>query len=105
VIPTAEPEAWLTKQQLVVGEKPTVAGCLLFAEEPQALLPKRSAVKLFRYKTTADVGERDTLAFDPLTIEGDTYTLIYRTVEQTKKVVEDVKRLGHSGLETVSYPP
>lgn len=104
VIPTAEPEEWLAKQQLVVGEKPTVAGCLLFAEEPQALLPKRSAVKLFRYKTTADVGERDTLAFDPLTIEGDTYSLIYRTVEQTKKVVEDVKRLGHSGLESVTYP-
>jgi len=37
-----------------------------------------SAVKLFRYKTTAEVGERDTLAFDPITVEGDIYSLIYR---------------------------
>jgi ATP-dependent DNA helicase RecG len=41
VIPTAEPSAWLTKQMLLRDARPTVAGILLFAEEPQALLPKR----------------------------------------------------------------
>jgi ATP-dependent DNA helicase RecG len=31
VIPTAEPEAWLQKQQLIRAGKPTVAAILLFA--------------------------------------------------------------------------
>jgi len=49
VVPTAEPEAWLRKQQLIQGNKPTVAGLVLFAEEPQAALPKRSGIKVYRY--------------------------------------------------------
>ncbi len=49
VIPTAEPEAWLQKQQLLRGGKPTVAAVLLFGEEPQAVLPKRCGVKIYRY--------------------------------------------------------
>lgn len=40
VVPTAEPEPWLRKQRFIVDQSPTVAGTLLFAEEPQALLPK-----------------------------------------------------------------
>src|SRR4030095_10644563 len=64
VIPTAEPKAWLQKQQLLRGEKPTVAAILLFAEEPQAILPKRSGVKIYRYQTSAAEGGRETLAFD-----------------------------------------
>ncbi len=39
VIPTAEPEPWLQKQQLLRQGKPTVAAILLFADEPQAILP------------------------------------------------------------------
>ena len=104
VIPTAEPEPWLAKQKLTVGSKPTVAGVLLFAEEPQASLPKRSAVKIYRYKTKDDEGNRDTLAFDPLTVEGPTYDVIYTSVEKTKELVEDIKKLGASGLESISYP-
>ncbi|WP_051978400.1 hypothetical protein [Edaphobacter aggregans] len=70
IVPTAEPDAWLRKQQVIVGDKPTVAGVVLFAEEPQALLPKRSGIKIYRYKTTADEGTRETLDGDPLSIEG-----------------------------------
>jgi ATP-dependent DNA helicase RecG len=40
VVPTAEPEAWLNKQKLIVLGKPVAAGALLFADEPQTLLPK-----------------------------------------------------------------
>lgn len=104
VIPTAEPEPWLRKQQLISDDKPTVAGLLLFAEEPQALLPKRSAVKIYRYKTKEETGERDTLAFDPLTIEGAVYDLIYSAVDKTKELVEDIKKMGSRGLERVVYP-
>lgn len=104
VIPTAEPEAWLKKQNLITENKATVAGVLLFSEEPQAVLPKRSAIKIYRYKSKEDAGERDTLAFDPLTIEGEIYDLIYSAVEKTKEIVEDIKKLGPKGLEKVEYP-
>lgn len=105
VVPTAEPEAWLRKQMLIVDQSPTVSGTLLFAEEPQAILPKRTAIKLYRYKTTAAEPGREHLVFDPLTVEGWAYKLIYDAVARTQDIVEDLKRLGESGLMDVEYPP
>jgi len=46
IVPTAEPEPWLRKQRFIVDQNPTVAGVLLFADEPQALLPKRTAIRV-----------------------------------------------------------
>jgi len=105
VIPTAEPEPWLRKQQLIVDQNPTVAGVILFSEEPQAILPKRTAIKLFRYKTTDLAPSREHLVFDPLTIEGWAYKLIYGAVAKTQELVEELKRLGATGLLDVQYPP
>jgi len=45
IVPSAEPEEWTASQFLVTDDKPTVAGLLLFSDEPQAALPKRSAIK------------------------------------------------------------
>lgn len=104
VVPTAEPDSWLRKQQLLREDKPTVAAVLLFAEEPQAVLPKRSGIKVYRYKTSDPVGTRETLAFDPVTIEGTAYDQIYKTVQETTRVIEDMKILGKEELEKVSYP-
>jgi ATP-dependent DNA helicase RecG len=104
VVPSAEPAEWLESQFLLAGDKPTVAGTLLFADEPQAALPKRSAVKIFQYKSKEDEGSRETLAFDPITIEGSAYELIRASVEKTKELVESIKKLGVGGLETISYP-
>ena len=104
VVPTAEPEPWLRKQLLLDGDKPTVAAVLLFAEEPQAILPKRCGVKILRYKTTERAGSRDTLAFNPVTIEGCLYDQIAAAVQETVRVVEDVQVLGPSGLENIKYP-
>jgi ATP-dependent DNA helicase RecG len=104
VVPTAEPEPWLRKQRFIVDQNPTVAGALLFAEEPQALLPKRTAIKIFRYKTSALVPTREHLVFDPLTIEGWAYRLIYDAVAKTQEIVEELKRLGEVGLLEVQYP-
>jgi ATP-dependent DNA helicase RecG len=104
VIPTNEPEPWLTKQRLIVDGKPTVAALLLFAEEPQACLPKRSAIKVYRYKTTAAQGTRQTLDFDPITIEGCLYDQISNAVAKTVEIIEGLTVLGPAGLETVSYP-
>jgi len=104
VVPSAEPEQWLRKQLLIRGDKPAVAGVLLFAEEPQAALPKRCGIKLYRYRTSDVMATRDTLAFDPLTIEGPIYDQIRDAVERTVSLVEGIQKLGPRGLEAISYP-
>jgi ATP-dependent DNA helicase RecG len=104
VIPTAEPIAWLKKQQLIRNDKPTVAGVLLFAEEPQAIIPKRCAIKIYRYKTTDAVGSRDTLAFNPITMDGCIYDQIHASVNKTVEVVQSISKLGIEGLEKITYP-
>lgn len=103
-VPTGEPEGWLRKQNLIHGSKPTVAATLLFSDEPQAALPKRSAIKIYRYKTKLEVGDRETLAFDPITIEGSLYELIYEAVSKTKNIIEGIKRMSEQGLVDVVYP-
>lgn len=104
VVPSGEPEDWLRKQNLLNDGKPTAGGVLLFSDEPQAALAKRSAIKIYQYKTKDDEGSRETLAFDPITVEGCIYDQIKEAVKKTKEVVEKMKRLGEAGLEGVSYP-
>jgi ATP-dependent DNA helicase RecG len=104
VVPTGEPEPWLRSQVLLHNDKPTVAAALLFADEPQALLPKRSAVKVFQYRTNEEGINRETLSFTPLTIEGPVYDLIKKSVATAKDIVEGIKKLGEQGLEEISYP-
>lgn len=90
------------KQRLVNGEKLTVAGELLFSDEPQICLPKRSSIKIYRYKTSGEA-DRDTLAEQPMTVEGCAYRQIYDAVSMTKEIIESIKKLG-SGFETIEYP-
>src|SRR5690606_4113588 len=86
-------------------DRPTVGAILLYAEEPQAILPKRCGLKIYRYKTKDQEGTRDTLAFDPITIEGPLYKQIYSAVRETSRIVEDIKKLGDKTLEGINYPP
>jgi ATP-dependent DNA helicase RecG len=103
VVPMQTPAIFVRKQSLARNNKPVVAGVLLFAEEPQAVIPK-SGVKLFRYKTAAKVGTRETLADEPESIEGTTYDVIYDAVKKTVNMVEGIRRLGPQGFEPVMYP-
>jgi ATP-dependent DNA helicase RecG len=103
VVPMQTPAVFVRKQSLARGSRPIVAGVLLFAEEPQAMLPK-SGVKLFRYRTTAPEGTRESLAGDPEAIEGTAYDVIYGAVEKTVAMVEGIQRLGPTGFEPVVYP-
>jgi ATP-dependent DNA helicase RecG len=105
VVPKAKPEAWLRKQQLIVNDMPTVGSLLLFADEPQAVLPKRCGIKVYRYQTQEETGFRDVLTFVPITVEGCLYDQIKKAVEVTISEVEKIKRMGERGLEKVSYPP
>lgn len=104
VVPRSRPANWMKNQFLITGDNPTVAGLLLFADEPQAALAGRSAVKIYRYKTRAAEGNREVLAGDPITIEGCAYDLIYRSVAKTKELIEELKQVGQKGLEAVRYP-
>ena len=104
VVPTSTPEVWLKKQLLIQANKPTVAGILLFADEPQAALPKQCGIKVFRYKTKDKEGTRQTLAFDPITVEGCSYHQITESVNKAIEFVEGIKYLGKEGFEKIEYP-
>lgn len=104
VIPTSEPLPWLKKQLLVYNEHPKVSSVLLFADEPQAALPKQSGIKIYRYKTKANEGTRETLDFDPISVEGPIYDQIYSAVTKTTEIIESGKVLKETGLEEIDYP-
>jgi len=103
VIPSADVARWVKKQQLLREDKPTVAGLMLFSDEPQALLPKRSGIKIYRYQTREE-GERAVLAFDPKTIEGNANNLIKNAVSETVKQIESIEILTSQGLVKAKYP-
>jgi len=102
-IPSTEPSEWVAKQRVLVDGRPTVTGVLLYCDLPQAILPKRSAIKILRYQTK-EAGARDFLAGDPISIEGPIYTLVYDAVDRCKALIEEIKKLGPNGLEPVAYP-
>ncbi len=104
VVPKARPEDWLRKQVLMRNNRPTVAGVLLFADEPQALIPKRCGIKVYRYKTRETEGLRESLAFTPKTVEGCLYEQIKAAVEETTKIIESIPRMGDEALEAIKYP-
>ena len=104
VVPRATPEAWLRKQQMIVRDLPTVAGLLLFSEEPQAMLPKRCGIKVYRYETQEETGFRDVLSFVPITVEGCLYHQIKRAVDTTVAEIEKIRSIGAKGLESIKYP-
>ena len=102
VVPMVEKDSWVKKQKLCKENIPTIAGILLFSDEPQITLPKRSAIKIFRYKTSG-IADRDMLDGQPITIEGCAYNQIYAAVDKTKEVIETMKKLGE-GFEIIQYP-
>ncbi|WP_242574044.1 ATP-binding protein [Streptomyces sp. NP-1717] len=101
-VPVSEPDTYLRKQHLLVSGKPVVAATLLFADEPQACLPKRCGIKIYRYSSEEQA--RDRLVEDPVTIEGSLYRQVYAAVDRTVKMVESAAYLDDEGLRKVSYP-
>ncbi|MCW8123114.1 MULTISPECIES: ATP-binding protein [Streptomyces violaceoruber group] len=101
-IPVTEPETYLRKQHLLVSGKPVVAAALLFADEPQACLPKRCGIKVYRY--SSEEQSRDRLVEDPVTIEGPLYKQIYDAVDRTVQIVAAAAFLDADGLRSVKYP-
>lgn len=105
VIPTTEPLPWLKKQLLILNNLPTVASVLLFADNPQAALPKQSGIKIYRYTTKDAEGTRETLAFRPISIEGCAYKQIYEAVSKVTEIIQAIKIYSADGTETtMQYP-
>lgn len=102
IVPQRDNISWIKKQHLSEGNHLTVAGALLYLDEPQIFLPKRSAIKIYRYKTSG-VADRDTLESQPITVEGCAYQQIYTAVSKVKQIVESIKKLG-TEFENVKYP-
>jgi len=102
IVPQAIPSEWIKKQKLLINNHLTVAGELLFSDEPQICLPKRSSIKIFRYKTS-ETADRDMLSGQPITIEGCIYNQIYDSVAKVKEIIGTLKKLG-KGFETIEYP-
>lgn len=101
-VPNIDKSQWLNKQKLCKDGHLTVAGAMLFMDEPQIALPKRSAIKIYRYKTSGSP-DRDMLDGQPMTIEGSAYTQIFDAVKKVKETIESIKRLG-TGFENIQYP-
>ncbi|QKE82951.1 ATP-binding protein [Arthrobacter sp. NEB 688] len=104
-VPVSEAEPWLRSQRLIIDGSPTVAAVLLFADEPQVVLPKRSAIKILRYKSAKAEGHRDQMDGDPITIEGSLTDLIRKAVAKVIEIVEGHTVQTPSGLQPVAYPP
>jgi ATP-dependent DNA helicase RecG len=83
---------------------PTVAGLLLFAEEPQSILSKRCGIKVYRYETQEETGFRDVLTFLPITVEGCLYDQISLAVNTTIGEIEKIRHSGPLGQEPIKYP-
>lgn len=97
-----EAEPWLRSQLLIVENRPTVAAVVLFADEPQIVLPKAS-VMVYRYASRDSVGRREDLVGGKTwNIEGSAIKQIQGCVAKTTELIESVKG---TNLQDVSYPP
>lgn len=103
IVPTSAPEPWLRKQNLILDNLPTVAGTLLFHDEPQVHLP-RSSVKIYRYTTSNAEGSREHLAYDPISIDGAIAAQVAAAVAETVRQVEEIPTLDAEGLVKIKYP-
>jgi len=94
--------SWLHKQRLIKDNSLTLAGTILFVDEPQVVIPKRSAIKIFRYKTS-EGASRDYLDKQPITIEGIAYRQIYDSVEKVNEIIEKIK-IADDKFKSIKYP-
>ena len=104
--PATDPIDFSLNQHLVDVKnwEPRVAGILLFANSPSALMPKQCAIKIARYETKEDEPERDHLK-TTVSIEGPLYQQIHQTIAKLQEMMSSVAIWTTDGLRTVQYPP
>lgn len=106
--PSTSPREYALKQRVVDRKSGavSVAGAVLYAEVPSAVIPKKCAVKVARYETKEETPRREHLAGTPLTIEGPARAQIEETLSAVTTMVESVSIQGPDGvLAPARYPP
>jgi ATP-dependent DNA helicase RecG len=102
------PEIFLKKQQLLTKKIsvriPNVGCVLLFDEESQATLNTRSAVKVYRLRTTEKEYRREQLEEMPVTINGTAEEIIIKTIAQVSKYIDGASFKDGDKLVKLSYP-
>lgn len=94
-------------QEGIVNDKsmdPTVAGVILFADNPSSLMPRQCAVKIVRYDSSDEEIERDRLTNDVHSIEAPLRDQIERSFTILKDVVKRCKFWSLDGLQAAPYP-
>jgi ATP-dependent DNA helicase RecG len=98
---------FVKKQRLTDGDsQASVAGAILYAELPAAVVPKKCAIKVARYETKEAAPKREHLADTPLTVEGPARVQIEQTLAAVTEMVEAVSIMEPDGkFVPARYPP
>lgn len=103
-----EPIKFLRKQGLLTKNSgsftPNVASVLLFDEDSQSSLGTRSAIKVYRLRTTDEEYNRDHLVEMPKTIHGPIENQITGVIKQVKEYVDGVSYREGDHLIKMYYP-
>jgi len=104
--PATDAVEFVVNQQLVDFKtwEPTVAGVLLFSDNPSANMPRQCAVKVARYTTREEEPDREHLE-STKTVEGTVYNIIHETVALVRATMSSIKVWTTTGLKAVEYPP
>jgi ATP-dependent DNA helicase RecG len=105
--PATGSDDFVVKQRLGDnGGQASVAGAVLYADVPSAVVPKKCAIKVARYETNERSPEREHLAATPETIEGPARAQIDRTIDAVTAMIEAVSIMEPDGtLAPARYPP
>jgi ATP-dependent DNA helicase RecG len=105
--PSTEPHDFVHKQRLDDDEgRASVAGAVLYAASPSAVIPKKCAIKIARYETKDKEPKREHLAGTPITVEGPAYAQIEETLRAATEIIESVSIMDADGsLIPARYPP
>jgi ATP-dependent DNA helicase RecG len=106
--PATAPDDFARKQRLVDrdSELVSVAGAILYAENPSAVVPKRCGVKVARYETKEAEGRGEHLADTPLSIEGPARQVLDSTLREVATMIESVSAMKPDGsMGPLQYPP
>lgn len=104
--PSSDPIDFTINQNLVDRKtyEPRVAGILLFNQNPIPILTKKCGIKISRYDTSEDKPEREHLK-EQYTVEGCLYQQIRTASQKITDIMESVKIMTPTGLQSANYPP
>ncbi len=104
--PATEPPIFVRKQRLGSDGSASVAGAVLYADSPSAVIPKKCAIKIARYETQELTPKRDHLQGTPITVEGPARIQIEQTLAAVSEMVEALSIMEPDGsLVPAHYPP